>query len=417
MPDGLILVIVVAASYLAARLAFDWLASRFIVVSGAEYLLLGILLGPQVSGLVSPETVDSFAPLVSLALGWMGALFGSRLLLPALVRTPSATLRVAFVESVLTLAVVAGLCTLGIHVLLGMPVPQALVPGVALGAIGTVSAQEGVAVISRNFANRSAVIRQLQVGSGMNVLVGIVVSGLLLALVHPTPEGLPRPITETEWVVITLAIGAVGGTLFHLFLAEERKSDRLFIALAGGVVLVSGAATYLRLSPVLAAMIFGLVLANTTRARREIVATLERVERPLYFALLIFGGAVWHPSDQPWLLPVVVFLVTRTAAKIGAARLSARFNAMLPTIGPDWGRGLLGQGGIALALALSYMYQETLPLPNVVFTAAVASLLLTDLLSARFVRSIVPTEIGPFQEETAPGIRAADRPPSPELRA
>ena len=55
MSEGLILVLVVAASYLAARVAFEWLARRYLIVSGAEYLLLGILLGPQVSRILSPK--------------------------------------------------------------------------------------------------------------------------------------------------------------------------------------------------------------------------------------------------------------------------------------------------------------------------------------------------------------------------
>ena len=66
---------------------------------------------------------------------------------------------------------------------------------------------------------------------------------------------------------------------------------------------------------------------------------------------------------------------------------------MLPALGLHWGRGLLGQGGLALAVALSYLYQEDVPLANLVFTAAVASVLLTDVLSARFVRSLVYVDV------------------------
>ena len=48
---------------------------------------------------------------------------------------------------------------------------------------------------------------------------------------------------------------------------------------------------------------------------------------------------------------------------------------------------------LALAVALSYLYQEDVPLANLVFTAAVASVLLTDVLSARFVRSLVYVDV------------------------
>ena len=40
MSAGLILVLAVAVAYLAAHVAFDWLAKRLLLVSGAEYLIL-----------------------------------------------------------------------------------------------------------------------------------------------------------------------------------------------------------------------------------------------------------------------------------------------------------------------------------------------------------------------------------------
>ncbi len=69
MSAGLILVLAVAVAYLATHVAFDWLARRLLLVSGAEYLILGILLGPRVSGVLSVETLAGFAPLTTLALG------------------------------------------------------------------------------------------------------------------------------------------------------------------------------------------------------------------------------------------------------------------------------------------------------------------------------------------------------------
>jgi len=85
MSSGLILILAVAIAYLAARVAFDWLARRFLIVSGAEYLLLGILLGPQVAGALSAETLAAFAPLTTLSLGWIGAIVGMQFFLPGLV--------------------------------------------------------------------------------------------------------------------------------------------------------------------------------------------------------------------------------------------------------------------------------------------------------------------------------------------
>lgn len=395
MSDALILVLVVAASYLAARVAFEWLARRFVIVSGAEYLLLGILLGPQVSGILSRDTVESFAPIATLSLGWMAALLGAQLVLPRLVRIPAVLYRVALVESLMTLSFVGGLLTVALWLGFDVTLGEAVVAATTLGSVAVASASAGVAIVARQLGRQSPVVRQLEVSTGVNAVIAVVASGILFAIIHPTPRTVARPLTPTEWAVVTIAIGVVGGALFHLFLGTERKVDRHFISLAGALILVSGAATYLRLSPLLAAICFGAVLANTTRNRAEIIAALERVERPLYFALLVLAGAAWLPSVRTWVLTVLLFLLARVAAKIGAGRLAARWNGMLPALGPHWGRGLLGQGGIALAVALSYLYQDEVPLPNLVFTAAVASVLLTDVMSARFVRSLVLARLTP----------------------
>jgi len=390
MSSGLALVLLVVGSYLAAHVAFDWLARKLVIVSGAEYLLLGILLGPQLSGILTASMLQDLAPATALALGWMGAIVGSRFVLTTLVRIPGAIYRVAFVESLLTLVVVGGVQYFLLRWLFALTDQRALAPAITLGAFATLSGHAGIEVAARRFRERSTLVTALRTTTGANAFLAICAFGLLLAAEHAPSVTLVRPLTATEWTVVTIAIGLVSGGLFHLFLGDETRIDRLFISLGGIIILLSGAATYLRLSPVMAGMFFGATLINTTRQRSEVSAALYRIERPLYFLLLVFAGASWRPSIQTaWLLPVLAFVVLRLVAKVGGARLVARINDLLPALGNDWGRALLGQGGLIIALAVNYLYADTLALPNVVFTTAVASVLLTDLLSGRFAASVM----------------------------
>jgi hypothetical protein len=393
MSPGLALVLLVIGTYLAAHVAFDWLGRKLHIVSGAEYVLLGILLGPQAGGVLSRELLESFAPVTALALGWTGAIIGSRFVLRDMVRVPGVTWRIAFAESIVTLVMVGGLELVLIRWVFGLSTHRAIGPAIALGAFAVATALSGIELAVRRYRGRGPVAAQLRVTSGTNLFVAVTTFGILLASNHPWDVGVIRPLTPTEWTVVTIAIGIVGGSLFHLLMGREEHVDRLFISLAGMVVLISGAATYLRLSPVMASMFFGAMLANTSRQQSEIRSTLQRVDRPLYFALLIFAGATWRPSAQSaWLLPVLLFLVARAVAKVGGARLMTRINDVLPVLGPDWGRALLGQGGIVMALAVNYLYQDTLALPNVVFTAAVASVVLTDVFSSRLATSVMVRE-------------------------
>jgi hypothetical protein len=409
MSVALSLVLIVVASYLAAHVAFEWLGHRLLIVSGAEYLLLGTLLGPQVSGVVSAELVESFAPVTALALGWMGAIVGSRLHLQQLVRVPARSYKVAFAESLITLWVVFGLELYLLRALFDFTAARALGPALALGAFAVATADTGITLATRRFGSQGVLCEQLRTSANVNAFIAVCAFGILLAGTHPANPSLERQLTTTEWTVISIAIGVVGGALFHLFMGGERRVDRLFVSLAGVIILVSGAATFLRLSPVMSAMFFGIILVNTSRQHEEIRAVLARVVRPLYFVLLIIAGATWRPSAQgAWVLPVLVFLAARAATKVGGARLAARLNHLLPALGPRWGRALLGQGGLVIALAVNYLYQGALALPNLVFTIAVVSVLLTGLASGRLASSVLaPAE----DARTPPDASPTTHPP------
>ena len=387
MTAPFVLVLVVVAAYLAAHVAADWLGRRLFISSGAEYLLLGILLGPRVAGVLSATVVERLDPVTSLAIGWIGALAGARLLAPELLAVERVTFQAALTEAALTFAGVTALEALVIAWALHEPFGTALAPAVALGGIATCASRTSVDLVARRLDPHAPEIAQLHASVLVSGVVAIVTFGVLASIWHPTVLVEGRPVTPTEWVAITLGIGVAGGLLFHLFVGAERDVDRLFVSLAGALVLVSGAAIYAHVSLLLAALCFGAILVNTSRARDEIRAALERVERPLYFVLLIFAGAAWQPSTRAWLLPVAVFLGARTLLRVLSARATARATGLLPVIGPHWGRALLGQGPLALAIALNYVYQGGGPVPGVVFTAALASVLLTDLLSPYLARS------------------------------
>jgi Kef-type K+ transport system membrane component KefB len=406
MSSTLLLVVVAVAAYFVAHVLVEWLGRKFLVVSGAEYLLLGILLGPRVTGLLTPYAVEQFAPVTTLALGWMGAAVGMRLYLAELVKVPGVAWRIALVESALTFLLVTAVEMVAIGFLYDIPLAQAALPAAALGGIATASSSAGVELAARRLNERGIEVTQLGISVLLNAIVAVVSFGLLASVWHLPVLANGRPVTATEWMAITIGIGVTCGVLFHLFVGDERATDRIFISLTGGVILVSGAASFVGLSPLLAALVFGAILVNTSGNRDELKAAIARVEQPLYFILLVFAGAAWQPSERAWLIPVLLFLAVRALAKVGGARLVTRANGMLPVLGPDWGWGLVGQGGLALAIALNYVYQDGGTLPYFVFTAAVASVLLTDLLSARLVRSaiapLIARRLGLLRPEAVP---------------
>lgn len=379
----LIATIVLVASFFVARFIYERLNLHFDVASGGEYLLLGIVLGPQVSGVLSAPTLNSLAPVATLGLGWVGALLGSAVVVPRLAPLAARRLGMAALQSLLTLvilSVVVGslLYLAGITSAAGIAIPA-----VALSAVTTTSrfwlasrAEAGVA--GETVGSRLAVTKAL------HCVIALAAFGLLFAAAHP-PNGSGRALSPAEWAVIGIAIGVVGGVLFRLFLGSHHSGDHLFVSMIGAITLVSGAAMYLQLSPTLSAMIFGAVLVNSASAAEDIKAALDRVGQPLYFGLLVLAGAEWQSPGASAILPLVLMLLTAIIAKIAVVRFTMHRRRFVFDPAGDWGHRLIGGGGLALAMGLDYTYQDVHPLGSFVLTAAIAVLLASDLLAMRRV--------------------------------
>ena len=128
---------VLAAGYILAYLLFDRLRDRYGYVGGAEYVLLGVLLGPHVTRLLDAGPIQDLTPIVSLAIGWLGMLLGTYFRLPTLALLSPDHLRIAFAEAVATFAFALGALLALFRYLAGHAWPDAAVEAVTLAAVAT----------------------------------------------------------------------------------------------------------------------------------------------------------------------------------------------------------------------------------------------------------------------------------------
>jgi hypothetical protein len=387
---------VIAVGYILAYLVFDRLRDRFGYVGGAEYVIIGFLLGPRMTGLLGAEEVQDLTPLVSLALGWLGMLLGTYFRLPALSRSDASHLRIAFSEALATFGFALGALLGLFHYVSGYTWADAIIQAVTLAAVATLSSAAAVDALSRRHHPVSPLVPILQLTARIDALVGVAAFGLLLAIFHQGQVSLTvRPPTATEWAVINLAVGVASGVLFHLFLGPGGHSDeaqgrsRLFVALAGAIVVASGASYYLNLSPIYTNLVLGFILANSGSAHRDVARLLLSTERPVYLALLIFAGAAWSPSSPALLFVAPLFVVIRLAARLLGGWVAGRVSAPAVIRTPWLGRALLAQGGIAVALAVNYTQVRPDLNGDLILTATLVSVLLFDIVASREVSEVV----------------------------
>jgi len=392
MQTTLAAIAVVTVGYIFAYLLFDRLRDRYGYVGGAEYVVIGFLLGPQVTGLLNAGQVQDLTPIVSLALGWLGMLLGTYFRLPAMALIEADHLRMAFAEAVATfLAAGAALLTL-FRYLTGATWTEAAVQAVTLAAVATLSSPVAVDAVVDRIRSRSRVPPVLQLTARIDALVAVVAFGLVLAVVHQG-EVAPgvRPPTATEWAVINVAVGVASGVLFHLFLGPRGHLDegRLFVALAGAIVVASGASYYLNLSPIYTNLILGFILVNSGSAHRDVTRLLLSTERPVYLALLLFAGAAWSPGSVDLLFIAPLFVAIRLGARTLGGRFAGLHVAPPELRTPGVGRGLLALGGVGVAIALNYGQVYPDLHPRLILSATLLSVLLFEIVASREAASYI----------------------------
>jgi hypothetical protein len=379
---------VVAIGYILAYLLFDRLRDRYGYVGGAEYVLIGFILGPRVTGLLGAGQVQDLTPIVSLALGWLGMELGTYFRLRTLALQPASHIRIAFAEALTTFGV-ALVAMVGIfRYLVAEAWPHAIVQAATLAAVATLCSPAAVDAFSERARRRDGILAALRLTARTDALVAVIAFGLVLAVYHrgdASPE--VRPPTATEWAVINLAVGIASGVLFHLFLGpvshldESEGESRLFVALAGAIVVASGASYYLNLSPIFTTLVLGFILANSGSSHRDVTRLLLATERPVYLALLLFAGAAWSPGTVDLLFVAPVFVLVRLAARFVGGRIAGEHVAPPDLRTSQLARGLLSQGGLAVAIALNYSQVHPELDSRLLLTATLLSVLLFEMVA------------------------------------
>jgi Kef-type K+ transport system membrane component KefB len=407
MSTTLIALAVVSVGYILAYVVFDRLRDTFGYVGGAEYLIIGVLLGPHVTGLLREDVIRDLTPIISLALGWMGMLLGSYFRLPTMALIPSAHVSMAFAEAAATFGIALSATLSVFHWIVGLAWPQAAIPAVTLAAIATLSAPAAIDAFARKGLGPSRLFPVLQLTARVDALIGVTAFGLVLAILHQGDVARSvRPPTATEWAVINIAIGVASGVLFHLFLGprEEAGSDddraRLFVALAGTIVIASGASYYLNLSPIFTSMVLGFILANTGKAHRDVSRLLETTERPVYLMLLIFAGAAWSPGSPTLLFVVPAFIAVRLVAKLAGGWVGGRVAASQELDTPNMGSALLALGGLGVAIAVNYSQVHPDLAANAVLTATLVAVLLFETVASTGTLAILKESMPPDVEDS-----------------
>jgi hypothetical protein len=397
MSVTILFVALVVFAFFAAHLINRY-ASRFLPISGAEYLVIGALIGPQSpTGVLTPDSLSQLTPLVSLLLGSSGFLVGlqarrgfrdlrSSIVGGAVGLSTLLALSAVFATAYGWLAPVrsAPLVQMWLYELHGFQVelfltrPQIAV-AVVLAATATVTFSSTLSGLTADRLANVSPYRLLRSVAFYGQWIAICSVAAVLAWTRS------RAATVLElpaggWFAAVLVLGIVIGVCFSSFIGREQSATRIFVATVGTVTFGAGVGAELGVSPIFVNLVTGATVA-LTYPRGNLESALGRLEHPISVLLLVLIGALWAPPEHSllWFFPLV-YLVGRWLARMTLPWFWVR---ALTRVDPSRiGVGLLSQGTLAVAVALDYSLQAP-EHAGLVLTTAIVGALAFDVFAHR----------------------------------
>lgn len=266
--------------------------ARFVFIAGTHFLFIGLLLASPVVGLLTPAVQQSLYPLLALAIGWVGLLFGMQLDVRQLRAFPPALIALALLQAVIAFVVFAALAYAALR--LAGPLDRDARAAVgAAAATACISSPLGVALVSRLSRAQGRLPELLLFVASLDAVVGVFAIQLIYALYHPLAfGGGVQQRAGIEWLGMALAVGVMFGILFVWLVRERPTRDELAVFLLGLALFIAGTALYLGVSALFVAVVTGIVIANVSPLRPRIYEQLRDWEKPIYVVLLVLLGAM-----------------------------------------------------------------------------------------------------------------------------
>jgi hypothetical protein len=404
MQTTILLVALVVFSFAISRILARY-ATRFFLVSGVEYIALGLILG-SVTGVLDHETLHRFDLLINLLLGLVGFILGLR------ARSTLEAPRVAaagFVSAAVVLLAIGCVSLALVEVLRGgmsevvyvvqlewagdsvllKADPDNLRLAGTIGCCAAASSGSSITESARLLRARGPALETLKILAVSSQILAVGVFGMVLASARATEAADELRLPVWGWAIGIALFGALCGLLFSRFAGAGKVDMRVYVAAVGVVTFASGIGVALGVSPLVVNLIAGMFVSFTSPHAKTLEQTLIRLRQPILALIRLFAGAAWVMArGLVWvLIPIyalVRFLIRRASTHTAVGVLAPRGTPASPRLG----LALIGQGGITAAIALSFAmrFDEH---AGAVLTVVLGGLILSDLWSHRAVRRVL----------------------------
>ncbi|MEJ2678116.1 MAG: cation:proton antiporter [Gemmatimonadota bacterium] len=341
------------ASYVAGQVA-----KGFALPQITGYLVLGVIIGPDVLGILTQGSVTRLRVIDEIALSLIALSAGGELRLAAVKKRFRSIGTITLAQLVIVFVLVAAVVFLERDL---FDFLRGQEPRVALA----VALLFGLVAVAKSPATTIAIITEEKArGPVTDVVLGITVIKdvlilVLTALMIPLAAVIARPerafdLTALEQVLLTILASLSVGVLFGWIIARalRRVAGRGVLLILAAAFLSVQLSEMVGLEYILLSMAAGFVVQNYSEEGPEMIAALEANSMPIFALFFAVAGAEvdLQALSLAWKIAAVV-LLARFAALWTATYVGARLAHSEAAIRKRAWTGFIAMAGVSLGIA------------------------------------------------------------------
>ncbi|MFP6627932.1 MAG: PTS sugar transporter subunit IIA [Myxococcota bacterium] len=337
--------LLILAVVILVGVSFGALTRRIGLPGVTGQILGGVCLGRAGLDLFDEASLDGLEPLTQFALGLIAVTVGAHLNIR---RLRNAGRRLFFLllteATILPLLVfvsVWGLTRAGPDLAL------------LLAAVSIATAPATIIALVKETRAKGVFVKTLIAAVALNNMACIVLFEVARSWAS-TLDGAPGWFEPTGQLLLSAAIGGGIALAMHAVTQLVVRPERLATAAVVALVLTSGLASSLDVSPLLACLLLGIVQTNLSPTRDQLVdsvfANFEPAILAVFFTLAGMHLSLDEMGVAGWV--ALVYFFARIAGKLVAANLALRLADATQRVRRNLGSALVPQAGVAVGLVI-----------------------------------------------------------------
>ncbi|QOY54394.1 cation:proton antiporter [Candidatus Sulfurimonas marisnigri] len=373
----------------------EWLSPKLHTPRVVGYLMLGLIIGPEVLALIPNEFVDNTHIITDLALSIIAVLVGATLKVSNLKGHGREVVYITVFQSLgAFIVVVVGFILMGN--ILNFPSQQILFIALLLGGIAAATAPATALALvyelraKGNFT--STLLAVIAIDDAISLIVFTLALTAGVTLIESGVFEWTNLAQALSLILFSTILGIIAGllnTIMEKIFTHHKGMET--ISTLGLIFIVYSLSEYLKLEPLLSSMVMGVVITNMSPDFDLVEEEIDNHLVEIIFMLFFIISAMHLKISAIFTLPIaiVLYVVLRVFGKIIGCYIGAIVSGSNRIVKKYMGMALLPQAGVAIGLALSIQKHEGLQ--------SVAPIILNIVIATTLIHEI----IGPFMTKYA----------------